>query len=513
MIQRQKAIRAARKDFWIYNKLESPKFYKETRWHLRLMSEVLQALYQRRLTKAWFIAACKRICPKWFIKTDDFKEMTSRLVDGHIYERMIMNEPPRIGKSRTLVNFCKWALGDNVENRIMTCSYNDTTAQDFSRYTRDGIMATKTYPHETIYNDVFPNTVVQDGNASYKQWALEGQFFNYKGAGVGGSITGKGANILIVDDPIKGAEEALNEDHLEKVWTWYSGTFLSRLETEEGVGKNAIQIVNMTRWASGDICGRILGDEKNPGPEAHEWFVFKLQARYENGEMLCPELLSEKQYLSLKKNVLPSIHAANYHQQPIDEQGRLYKYIKTYTKLPQDEQGRLLFDRIIAYTDTADEGEDYLCSIVGGVFDGQVYVLDIYYTKDGMEITEGATAKMMLDNEVGYSLIESNNGGRGFARAVDRIGWETYQNRHTVIKWFHQTQNKRSRIQVNAASVMNNVYFPINWRDRFPDFYEAITKYQKEGKNKNDDAPDALTGIYEMINKKSIFVGALDIRI
>ena len=513
MIKRQKAIRAARKDFWTFNKLESPKFYKDSRWHLRLMSEVLQALYSRKLTKAWFIDACKRICPPWFIETDDYAEMIGRLKDDHIYERIIMNEPPRVGKSRTLVNFCKWALGENTENRVMTCSYNDSMAQSFSRYTRDGIMQTKTYPHETICNDVFPNTLIQQGNASYKEWALEGQFFNYKGAGIGGSITGKGANILLVDDPVKDAEEALNELRLDTIWTWYTGTFLSRLETEEDTGKNAIQIVNMTRWAAGDICGRILGDEKNKGSEADEWFVFKLQARYENGEMLCPELLGAKHYESLKKNVLPEIFQANYHQVPVDIQGRLYKTLKTYTDVPKDESGRLLFERLIAYTDTADEGEDFLASIVGGIYNGQIYVLDVYYSKLGMETTEPATAKFMWDNKVNYSLIESNNGGRGFARAVERIGWETYKNRHTVIKWFHQTHNKRVRIIINSAFVQENVFFPVNWADRWPEFYQAITTYQKEGKNKHDDGPDALTGLVEMMNKKSIFAGQVNVNV
>jgi predicted phage terminase large subunit-like protein len=66
-----------------------------------------------------------------------------------------------------------------------------------------------------------------------------------------------------------------------------------------------------------------------------------------------------------------------------------------------------------------------------------------------------------------------------------------------VVKWFHQSENKHARILSNSTSVMNNVYFPVNWQDRFPDFAMDILKYQKEGKNLHDDAPDALTGVYE----------------
>lgn len=512
MIKREKAIRAARKSFWTFCQLESPKFFTQERWHLRLMAWVLQALYERRLTKAAFIRACSAICPPWFLETEEYIGMIDRLEDGRIYERLIMNEPPRIGKSRTLVNFCKWALGDNQENRIMTCSYNDNMAQSFSRYTRDGIMQTKTFPHEVIYNDIFPGSVIAEGNASYKEWALEGQFFNYKGAGIGGSITGKGANILLVDDPVKDAEEALNENRLETIWTWYTGTFLSRLETEKGTGKNAIQIVNMTRWSAGDICGRILGDEKNPGKECDEWFVFKLVAKFANGELLCPSLLDEKQYESLRKNVLPEIFFANYHQQPIDLQGRLYKQLKTYTDIPRDENGHPLFERIIAYGDTADEGSDYLAVGVAGVYNGELYLLDVLYTREGMEVTEPATAELLHRNKVSYAMIESNNGGRGFARAVERILWEKYGSRFVVVKWFHQSKKKITRILTTSNYVQEHVYFPVNWSDRFPEFYQAITTYQKEGKNKHDDAPDMVTGLCELLQKNALGLGGVKVR-
>lgn len=87
--------------------------------------------------------------------------------------------------------FCMWVLGKKHSNRFITCSYGDDLALDFSRYTRDGIMQTKTFPHEVIYEDVFPGTRIARGNSSNHQWALEGEHFSYKGAGVGSGITGK----------------------------------------------------------------------------------------------------------------------------------------------------------------------------------------------------------------------------------------------------------------------------------------------------------------------------------
>lgn len=467
--------------------LLAPEFYKGDRWHLKLICETLQALYERRLTGRHFRHLCDLIAPTWYVLSVDW----NRLEPDKIYTRIMENIPPRSGKSRTLIMFCEWILGKSVRNRIITCSYNDDLAGDFSRYTRDGIMVQKNLPTQIVYSDIFPNSRISKGNASFMQWSLEGQFFNYKGAGIQGSITGKGGNCTIVDDPIKSAEEAFNELNLDKQWQWYTGTFLSRLEDE---GEGGIEIVNMTRWAKKDICGRILS-----GPEAHEWIILSMEACSVDGQMLCPSILSEKKYKSLKLNMDPVIFEANYHQQPVDIQGKLYQQILTYTDLPCDEAGNLLTERVISYTDTADTGNDYLCCICGHVYKGEGYVTDIYYTKDGMEITEPATADMLFNNGVTEAVIESNNGGKGFARKVEDIIWEKHQTRHVGVRWFHQSANKISRILTGATFIMQHIYFPINWKDKWPDFYTAITTYQKEGKNKNDDGPDCLTGFGDLI--------------
>lgn len=384
-----------------------------------------------------------------------------------------------------------WVLGKDHSNRFITCSYGDDLALDFSRYTRDGIMQSKTYPHEVVYEDIFPGTKVARGNSSNHQWALEGQHFTYKGAGVGSGITGKGCNISIVDDPVKSEQEAFNENALEKIWKWYTGTFLSR--NEEG----GIQIVNMTRWSKNDPCGRILS-----GPESDEWYVLKQEAMDSMGNMLCNELLSNKTYNSLKLNMDPIIFRANYHQEPIDKEGALYKNLKTYDRLPVDSLGNLLFEQIINYTDTADEGSDYLCSIVAGVYNGEGYILDVYYTKEGMEITEPKTAELLVKNNVNLARIESNSGGKGFARNVEREIWETYHTKSITISWFHQSKNKVARILSNSTFVMNHIYFPMNWHIRWTEFYNDIIGFKREGGNIHDDSVDSLTGICEMISVK-----------
>lgn len=463
MLLRQLKIVESQESFWSFCKTLAPDFYMDSRIHLKTICDTLQGIYEGTI---------------WNEKK------------GKPYRKLLMSIPPRFGKSRTLVMFCQWVLGKDITNKIITGSYNDDMATEFSRYTRDGIMQEKSVEHDIVYEDIFPGSRIKRGDASYKKWSLEGHFFNYLGVGLGAGVTGKGCNISICDDLVKDAEVALNDDALDKIWSWYANTFSSRAEA------GSIEIINMTRWSKKDVIGRILNSE-----EADDWFVLTMEAKLPDGSMLCEELLDEERYELLKKRQLEAIFMANFHQQPIDLQGRLYKDIRTYSfeDLPKTMNGDLKFDSIIAYVDTADEGNDYLAAIVAGVYQKEAYILDVLFTKDGMEVTEPKTADLLYHNQVKIGFIESNNGGRGFARAVERILWEKHQTRQISIQWFHQSKNKKSRILTNATYVMEHVYFPRNWDSRWKEFYSNITSYQKEGKNKHDDAADALTGVVEKI--------------
>jgi len=473
-------LELARIDFWEFCVLLAGAFYTPDKPHLQRLCSVLQALYEGRI-----------------IRTEEVQswQIVDQLPEDGNYEmcrRLMTNIPPQHGKTRTLVNFCKWALGRNQQERIITCSYNDNAASDFSRYTRDGIAEEKNDPAQIVYSDIFPGTRLKAGNASFEKWALEGQHFSYIGAGIEGSITGKGATILIVDDPIKDVETAYNEAQLEKIWTWYSNTFISRVSA---AGGEPLEIVNMTRWSKKDICGRIL-----TGPEASTWYEVIMQAYDEDADgMLCPALLSKKRYLSLQTNMDPAIFRANYHQEPVDVQGQLYQGLKEYE--PKDLPEK--FEKIISYTDTADEGDDWLCSGVAGVSQGELFLLDVYFTPEAMEKTEPEEAEFLVRNKVTRAKFESNNGGRGFARNVQRLLWEKHHTRMPHIEWFSQTQNKISRILTHSSFIINHVFFPKGWSYKHPKFYNAIMSFQKEGGNKHDDGPDMLTGLCEMVERPS----------
>ena len=459
-IRKQAKLELARREFFFYCHLKAPDFYKPDRKYLVDLCNSMQEFYEG----------------------DD--------------EVLIINLPPRHGKSRTAGLFVEWILGKDQTEKIIAGSYNETLSTEFSKDVRGDIQEIKADEDKIVFSDIFPNVRIKRGDGAMNLWSLENGRNNYLATSPTGTATGFGCSLLIIDDLIKNAEEAYNENKLSSHWDWFTKTMLSRLE-----GKRK-QIIIMTRWSSGDLAGRALEYYKEEGKKVKHITKKALQ---DDGTMLCDEVLNYKAFKSIIRAMGPEIASANYQQEPIDLKGRLYSSIKTYETLPKDTNGNLLFTTIKNYTDTADTGSDYLCSINYGTYEKEAYVLDVIYTKDPMEITEPLLANSLYDYGVNEADIESNNGGRGFARSVERILREKYRSNKTKINWFHQSKNKQARILSNSTWVMDHIYFPKNWMDRWPEFAKAILNYQKEGKNKNDDGPDTLSGIAEKNNNAKRF--------
>lgn len=375
----------------------------------------------------------------------------------------------------------------------MTGSYNETLSTVFSKQVRNGIQEEKVQPDQIVYNDIFPDTKIKYGDSAMNLWSLEGEYNNYLATSPTGTSTGFGASLLIIDDLIKNAAEAFNANTLEGHWQWFVNTMLSRLEADGKI------IIIMTRWHSDDLAGRALRELPELGFKLKH---VNLKAMQEDGTMLCEDVLNKEQFLQRTSAMNSEVASANYQQEPIDVKGRLYSSLKTYDHVPKDDTGHPLFERVANYTDTADTGSDYLCSIVYGVYDNEAYILDVYYTKEPMEVTEPYVARMLYNNKVDVADIESNNGGRGFARTIERLLKDSHGSNRTRIDWFHQSQNKEARILSNSTWVMDHIYFPHNWKNRWPEFFRDTVNYSKEGKNKNDDAQDALTGIAEQLNQE-----------
>ena len=368
----------------------------------------------------------------------------------------------------------------------MTGSYNETLSSTFAKQVRD-MIATEQTQGVTVYRDIFPDTKIKYGEASMNKWALEGsQVANYLATSPTGTATGFGADLIVIDDLIKNSEEAYNSNVLEKHIDWFTNTMLSRTE------KGFKLIIIMTRWASNDLAGFILS---NYDDVVH----INYKAINDDGTPLDEGTLSLEDFEFKTKNMAKEIVYANYQQEPIDIKGRLYSEFKTYVDLPKEK-----IVKISAYCDTADTGDDFLCNIIYADCKDSAYILDIIYTKEAMEITEPLVAEAYKKFNVNVADVESNNGGRAFARNIERITRDK-GNYKTVIKWFHQSGNKIARILSNSAWVNANIYMPIDWKNKWSEFAKDIISYQKEGKNKHDDGPDALTGVAEkVINRNEV---------
>ncbi|VDG18773.1 terminase [Lactobacillus brevis] [Lactiplantibacillus mudanjiangensis] len=443
-----------------------------------------------------FFDYCHLMAPKFYVRRRDYLVQLCNDLQSFIEsddDVLVINEPPRHGKSRTAGLFVQWLLGNDPTTQIMTGSYNESLSTTFSKGVRNSIQEIKADPNIPVFSDVFPGVTIKQGDGAMNLWSLNGGYNNYLATSPTGTATGFGAKVEIIDDLIKNAKEAFNEVLLDEQWRWLTDTMLSRLESG---GK---LIIVMTRWSSRDLAGRALSEFPGMGYKVRH---ISMKAVQDDGSMLCDEILTKAQYDRTTKAQSPEIAAANYQQEPIDQKGRLYSHLKEYDDIPKDDEGNSLFTGIFSYTDTADEGSDWLASYIYGVYQSEAYILDVVFSQEPMELTEPAVAKAFFTQKVGVATIESNNGGRGFARQVESRLRDEYHSNVTKVQWFHNSQNKIARILSNSVWVMDHIYFPRNWRYRWPELYDFLIRYQREGKNEHDDAPDALTGVAEQVQNK-----------
>jgi len=457
--------------FWWYCKLTSPDFYMDTRPHLKKLCDTLQAFHEHRIVREEGIS--------WMI-------VGHRAIGVEYCRQLYVMMPPRHGKTRTLTKFCEWVLGKENTHKFMYTAYNDETASDTSRFIRDGLSAEKTDTSEYIFNDFFDEELQRD-NKAISKWALKGQYFNFISAGKGGSVTGKGCDTLIIDDPVKSAEEALNDNESKKTWKWFTDTLISRLE------EGGAMIVNHTRWPRRDLIQRLI--DKYSDKSLKPYYSLVMQA-YDivKGEMLCDQLMSYQTYKDRMDLTDVDIFSANYQQEVKGTKGRLYRAFMTYTHL-DDYQEEVESSVIEGWTDYADTGKDFFASIIGYTFPTEtgnsMLIKDIFYTQEDVEAYRSSFVDWLMVNDVDSMKIESNNGGKGFALYVEdqmvRRGGKT------IVDWELNSSNKHTRIITNNAQVQTVLIFPKDWAKRWPLFHEHLTSYQRIGENEFDDAPDVCT--------------------
>ena len=253
----------------------------------------------------------------------DVLDQTLMKVSAGELKRVIVTMPPRHGKSeRVSKKFPSWHVGRNPGDEIILASYSIDLSRGFSRIARDTLTTNK---------EVF-DVEVDRNNQSAESWGIDGYRGGVTAAGVGGPITGKGARIAIIDDPVKNAEEANSEVMREKVWDWYTSTLYTRLTPDGRI------IVVMTRWHEDDLVGRLLkkeAEEIREGTHVGErWTVINFPAIAEDqdflgrekGEALWPEFgFDVNRMEQIKSDVGSYVFNALYQQRPSAAGGTIFK--------------------------------------------------------------------------------------------------------------------------------------------------------------------------------------------
>ena len=186
-------------------------------------------------------------------------------VESNEINKLIITMPPRHGKSMTVTeSFPSWFIGRNPERRVIEVSYGAELAQRFGRSNRQKL--------EEFGLEIFDIKVSHD-NASATNWGIENHSGGMISAGVGGSITGQGADLLIIDDPIKNRQEAESQTYRENIWAEWKDTLSTRLHPGGRV------VVIMTRWHEDDLVGRLLS-------QSDTWGLINLPAVAEDDDIL-----------------------------------------------------------------------------------------------------------------------------------------------------------------------------------------------------------------------------------
>lgn len=408
--------------------------------------------------------------------------------------RMMLFAPPQHGKSELSTRrLPAYLLGLDPTLKIAVVCYNSTVARGFSKNVQDIIISDE-------YRALFPDTIIKGvkGKEAEDKLKKSGRqleknsyiFETTEGGylisvGIGGALTSKTVDVLIMDDLYKGPMDAYSPIFRQRVVDFYNSVAETRLHNKSK------QLILYTRWHMEDLAGVLLEKEKELWNVSKYEIIKRTQSSErdtrEIGEALWEERHSKQKSERWRKNDPEGFEALGM-QDPKPVKGLLYnKPFKTY------KPNELPSGTILNYTDTADTGTDYLAS-VSYVDSGKFkYIVDMVYSQEPMELTLKMVAELLDSQRHLECTVESNNGGRGFAREL-RKEIKNY----TRITDFTQTSNKEARILSNSTAVNDCIIFPEGWESKYPEVYKHLTTYMRDFKaNAHDDIEDCLTSIVE----------------
>ena len=397
---------------------------------------------------------------------DAFQEVEDKKIKS-----LSVSLPPRAGKSYITSLFCAWTLGKNPDQSVMR---NACTATLFLKFSYDVRAILK----DERFKRVFPDVSLSDDKANLQGWNTnKSKQVGYFGAGVGGTIIGFGAsNVAITDDLYRGIEDALSDTVNDRIIQWKESTHDSRFET------GCARIDIGTRWSVNDVIGRGINEV------IYDKSII-VPAMDEHGNSFCEAVMTTEEYKQVQKRTAKEIWLAEYQQQPIDIEGRLFS---DYKRIDQKEFDEFLINNqvegTLAYIDVSDTGMDYTAMAIAAIVKNQTYIVDYVFTRDNTDLTIPQCAALLNKWNVSYCRVESNNMGAMFARNLQTLT-------KTKILQVANTTNKITRIIMQSAFISQRMQFVVKDDQQCLTFIQNMLSFSKEGKNKHDDAPDCLAGL------------------
>lgn len=406
-----------------------------------------------------------------------------RLADRK-YLRLILMMPPRHGKSELVSRlFPAWCFARNQSEQVILASYSLDLASSMNRDCQRIISDTK-------FTNLFPSVQLADGSSSgavrtSKRFDIVGEKGYYISAGVGGGITGAGATIGIIDDPVKNSEEADSKTYRDKAWEWYTTTFSTRFEP------SAIEVICQTRWHQDDLTGRILKKNK----QGTEIISFPALAETDSesraiGEALWDSKYSRETLLQKKEDIGSRAWLALFQQRPTAEDGGLIKknWFQRYDPRTFDfSQKRVNFFVDTAYT--ADEKNDPTAAIAYVKQGHDYYIINV--EADWMEFSEQIKFIVSFAKKNGYKgssiiRVEPKATGKSVVQVAKR------QTGLNIKEAISPKDSKVSRINsISGTLEAGRVYLPegMEWVNDFLDECAAFPNAA------HDDRVDCLAGM------------------
>jgi predicted phage terminase large subunit-like protein len=267
-------------------------------------------MYRRRLGQTKLLGFTQYTFPRYRVGPhhNAICEKLEAVERGEI-SRLMVFCPPRHGKSELVSRrFPAWYVGRNPAKQIISASYGQDLASDFGRDVRNIVGSPE-------FGAIFPGTSLAADSMAKNRWHTNKNGM-YIAAGVGTAITGRGADILNIDDPLKDREEADSQIIRDKVWNWYTSTAYTRLMP------NGAVIVTLTRWHEDDLAGRLLNEMHNGGDQ---WEIVNFPAINAEGDALWPGQYNRAALDRIRAAVGERDWSALYQQNPVPTEGALFK--------------------------------------------------------------------------------------------------------------------------------------------------------------------------------------------